>query len=138
MRRIKNFSSDEVSVARDLLAEASREPDGDYRALVAEPHGSVAGYVCYGQTPMTRTTWDMYWLACAPTSQRRGLGRALVGAMEADVLQRGGTLIRVETGGADTYLPTRAFYRSTGYLEEARVRDFYRDGDDLVVFTKRF
>ena len=32
---------------------------------------------------------------------------------------------------------TRKFYLKNGYDEEATLRDFYADGDNLVVFRKR-
>jgi hypothetical protein len=42
----------------------------------------------------------------------------------------------LETSGQTIYEPTRKFYISSGYTLEATLKDFYRDGDDLVIFTK--
>lgn len=38
--------------------------------------------------------------------------------------------------GLDSFELTRSFYRKNGYDEEARIRDFYRAGDDKIVFRK--
>jgi ribosomal protein S18 acetylase RimI-like enzyme len=43
----------------------------------------------------------------------------------------------IETSSQPSYHPTRAFYRRRGYDEVARVKDFYSDGDDRVIFAKR-
>lgn len=49
----------------------------------------------------------------------------------------GGRVMFIETSGLPIYAPPRRFYRKNGYDEEAVLRDYYRDGDDLVVFRKR-
>ena len=38
--------------------------------------------------------------------------------------------------GGDLVGPTRAFYAKCCYEEEARIRDYWAEGDDLVVFRK--
>ena len=35
------------------------------------------------------------------------------------------------------YLPTRKFYEKVGYVNEASIRDFYREGDDKIFYVKR-
>lgn len=99
--------------------------------------GHVVGYTCYGPTPMTQGTFDLYWIASAPEARGQGVGKALVGAMEDELRRRAGRLVRVETSALEAYGGTRGFYASLAYVEEARLRDFYRPGDDLVVLTKR-
>jgi len=42
----------------------------------------------------------------------------------------------VETSGLLKYEPTDAFDLATGLHTEATMKDFYSDGDDLVIFTK--
>jgi ribosomal protein S18 acetylase RimI-like enzyme len=97
----------------------------------------VVGYVCYGPTPMTAGTFDLYWIASAPEVRGQGVGGALVASMEGDLRKRGGRLIRVETSAMEAYGPTRGFYESMKYKEEARFRDFYKVGEDLIILSKR-
>ena len=47
------------------------------KALDLEQNGAVLGYACFGPTPMTERTWDLYWIAVAPNAKRAGVGRAL-------------------------------------------------------------
>jgi ribosomal protein S18 acetylase RimI-like enzyme len=49
---------------------------------------------------------------------------------------RGERLLLVETSGLASFERTRAFYRKCGYNEEARIRDFYKAGDDKIVYRK--
>src|SRR5437016_5604566 len=55
------FTPAETSVALELVDAALAEPSGEYRVTVAELDGRLAGYVCYGPTPMTESSWDLYW-----------------------------------------------------------------------------
>lgn len=38
----------------------------------------------------------------------------------------------------ESYASTRAFYESVGYQKEAVIRDFYKPGDDLAIYTLHF
>lgn len=120
-----------------MFTIAAESGNREYIGLVAQAGPDLVGAVAYGRTPMTDGTYDLYWIACAPARQRTGVGSALLGAMEADLRQRGARLVRVETSGMPAYQPTRAFYERFQYRETARLRDFYRPGDDLVIFAKR-
>lgn len=99
--------------------------------------GGLVGYCCYGPTPMTENTFDLYWIASAPEVRGQGIGAGLVSAMEADLRRRKARIIRVETSATEAYGPTRGFYASMKYGEEARIKDFYKQGDDLIILTKR-
>lgn len=57
--------------------------------------------------------------------------------LEDDLRGRGQRLLLVETSGTAQYARTREFYGRCGYAQEARVRDYWTDGDDLVLFWKR-
>jgi hypothetical protein len=41
-----------------------------------------------------------------------------------------------ETSSQPKYENTRRFYLKCDYLEVARIRDYYKPGDDLVVYGK--
>jgi ribosomal protein S18 acetylase RimI-like enzyme len=56
--------------------------------------------------------------------------------LEADLRAKGARILIADTSGSDEFTQTRAFYRKNGYSEEARIRDFWADGDDKVVFWK--
>ncbi len=130
------FHADEVLVALEVL-DAATGGDASYTAFVAEVEGGVAGWICWGPTPCTAGTWDMYWLAVDPARHGAGIGSRLVAEMERRLagLAR---LIVVETAGRPEYAGTRAFYEARGYRRVATVPEFYAPGDDQVVYVKSF
>lgn len=126
-----------MGVAIELVDLALQPNNPDYKILVADRDGTLVGYVCYGPTPMTEGTYDLYWIASDPTVRGQGIGASLVSGMEADLRRQKARIIRVETSATEAYGPTRGFYASMKYTEEARIRDFYKVGDDLIILTKR-
>lgn len=132
------FSEEEVVVALEVLdGGLSGGLEGDYPHLVAEVDGRVEGYVCVGKTPMTLSTWHLYWICVHPRAQKLGVGRGLQVEAEEFVRSRGGERLVLETGGRPDYARTRRFYADAGYAEVGRILDFYKPGDDCVYFCKR-
>jgi ribosomal protein S18 acetylase RimI-like enzyme len=86
---------------------------------------------------MTEGSYDLYWIAADPAVRGQGVGASLIAGMEGDLRRQKARLIRVETSATEAYGPTRGFYASMKYTEEARIRDFYKVGDDLIMLTKR-
>jgi len=137
LSRIETFSPAEVTCALELIDLALQPSNPDYFILVAVKEGKVVGYICFGPTPMTDGTYDLYWIASDPRARGQGVGAALVAAMEEDLRRRKARLIRVETSAQEAYGPTRGFYQAMRYLEEARFRDFYQAGEDLIILSKK-
>lgn len=131
------FRPDEVEVAREVLTEAASDGErSGYSAFVAADGQRPLGYACFGPAPLTRGTWDIYWVAVDPAYQRRGIGSRLIGRVEQEIGRKGSRLIVVETSSQDMYQPTREFYGALGYKEVSRIADFYDDGDDKITFAK--
>ncbi len=126
-----------MSVALELIDAALAEPGGEYRALIAEVNGRLAGYICYGPTPMTEGTWDLYWIATHPDARGCGVARALTQRMEQELREIGARLVRVETSQLENYGAAHAFYERLAYPVVARLPDFYKPGDDLLIMLKR-
>jgi len=133
------FSREEVECVDELWQDyQSQGPErSGYYFIVEKEDGRVLGYACYGPRALTDRTYDLYWIAVSPGARRGGVGRGLLGAAEEAIRRLGGRLLIVETSGLPRYASTRAFYLATGYALEATLKDFYKDGDDLVIFTKR-
>jgi ribosomal protein S18 acetylase RimI-like enzyme len=136
LRSDGTFRDDEVAVALELIDDAIGGSK-DYWIRVATIDDRVAGYICYGPTPMTQSTYDLYWIVVHSECRGRGVAGGLIGAMEQDLGGRGGTGIRVETSQLEGYGAARKLYARYGYPEAARFTDFYRPGDDLIVYYKR-
>jgi ribosomal protein S18 acetylase RimI-like enzyme len=132
------FRESEVDVALEVIDSYFILPEGDYTALGAFTPGSeLLGYVCYGPTPCTTGTWDLYWIAVAPEAQGSGVGSQLLQEVERRLALKDARLVIIETSSQPLYAATRAFYERRGYQVVARVPDFYTEGDDRLIFAKR-
>jgi D-alanine-D-alanine ligase len=131
------FRPDEIDTAREVLDAALADgPKGHYQSFVACLDGETVGWICYGPTPCTLGTFDIYWIGVASARQGRGVGRALTAFAEQAIAQRGGRLLVIETSSRETYRPTRCFYEALGYHEAGRIAEFYGPGDHRVILTK--
>lgn len=137
LRSDATFRDDEIAVALELIDEALGDPSSDYWIRVAEIGGEIAGYICFGPTPMTEAAYDLYWLVTAAAFRGRGVARALVTAVERELGDRGAGGIRVETSDSEGYGAARRLYERLGYPVAGRLVDFYRPGDDLLIYYKR-
>lgn len=136
----EKFNDVEIATALELVEEALEEgEESGYIFAVLETgseNAGVKGYACYGPVPLTQGVYDLYWIVVDPASQGMGLGRYLIRYVECDVLSRGGRMILIETSSQETYGATVRFYERCGYHLAARIRNFYRIGDDKIVFQK--
>ena len=132
------FLAPEVIIAEELIDAFLEDTEtSGYYIYIAEHDGEIAGYVCYGNTPLTEATWDLYWIAVANNKQGFGIGRSLMKHAEDDIRRMGGRLVMVETSGKPEYNKTRRFYESLNYQKICQIPDYYALGDDLVLFSKR-
>ena len=135
---------EKVEVALELFDETFARPPApptgsDYTFLGAfTPEDELVGYACYGPTPGTDRTFDLYWIAVDPASQRAGIGTILLDEVERRLQGQHARLLVIETSSRSDYARTRAFYAGRGYADTARVSEFYAPGDDRIILTKRF
>ncbi len=138
LRNTPEFKPFEVAVAEEVIDAYLNDPEGTgYFTLVAEDGGEIAGYICYGETPCTVGTWDIYWIAVDRSKRRRGIGKILSDTAEAAIKKAGGRLAIIETSSTPLYENTRNFYLRRGYETVARIPDFYTPGDDKLILRKR-
>jgi ribosomal protein S18 acetylase RimI-like enzyme len=127
-----------VAVAEEVIDSYLNDPPGSgYHILVAEIDSTITGYICYGPTPLTEGTWDIYWEAVAQEKQGQGIGSALMRSAEREIVRAKGRLAIIETSSTPAYEKTRHFHISQGYEVVARIPDFYAPGDDKLILQKR-
>jgi GNAT superfamily N-acetyltransferase len=138
LRATPEFKPFEVVVAEEIIDCYLNDPSGSgYHILVAEADSTVTGYICYGSTPLTEGTWDIYWMAVAREKQGQGIGTALMKSAVKEIVKARGRLAIIETSSTPAYEKTRHFHVSHGYQIVARVPDFYAPGDDKLILQKR-
>lgn len=120
----------------DLVAGFLSGHGSDEIWLTCQIDGTAVGFCYAAPEELTEGTWNMRAIAVLPVLQGTGCGAAIVATLEAGLRERGQRILIADTSGTDAFSQTRAFYRKTGYTEEARIRDFWGKGDDKVVFWK--
>lgn len=85
---------------------------------------------------MTSGTWNLLAIGVLDDWRGRGVGAAMMRQLEDRLRATGERILIVETLGTPAFERTRSFYRTNGYVEEARIREFYEPGGDKVVYWK--
>lgn len=133
-------------VFKPMEIEALREVLDDYHAashafghqsVTYEQNGQVIGFAYYAPAAMTDRTWYLYWIAVTRDTQAKGVGTKLLHFVEEDIRKRQGRILLIETSSLAHYELTRRFYLKHQYEQGAVLKDYYTDGDDMVVFRKR-
>ncbi len=137
-----NFTIAEVETALELIDEwIQLGEESGYLTYILESSDDdaigVLGYICFGHTPLTESTYDLYWIAVDKSKHRGGVGKRLLRFAEEEVARRGGKLLLIETSSQETYGGTIQFYERTGYEMVGRVDEYYKPGDHKLIFAKR-
>lgn len=120
-----------------VLELAVLAPDDEQRALVAEVDGSVAAIAVYGEFAGAAGAGRLHLVAVDQHHRRRGIGTLLVERVLGELGARPTRFILAELPeerpALDGYF---AFLRASGFTEESRVPDFYRDGVAMVMMRR--
>ena len=136
------FLGDELShFTQSMEAHLSpTEGDGGAFSLLAaadDASGAVVGAAYFGPEAMAQGVMNLLFIGVLPEARRGGHGGVLLSAFEDAVAAADARLAIIETASDEMFAPAWGLYRSRGYDEEARVRDYYDDGLDKLVFRKR-
>ncbi|MFL5572774.1 MAG: GNAT family N-acetyltransferase [Gemmatimonadaceae bacterium] len=137
-----NFTPEEVATALELIDEwLELGEHSGYLTYVLESQSEgvseVLGYVCFGPTPLTEATYDLYWIAVDKSKHRGGVGKRLMKFTEEEIARRGGRMLLVETSSQETYGGTIQFYEKTGYELVGKIKEYYKPGDDKLILLKK-
>ena len=130
------FEPHQVDELAGMLNQYFATESTGHELWLTEDDGGPFGVAYAAPERMTDGTWNLYMIAIHPDRQRQGRGRAMLEYVEYVLTERGQRMLLVETSGTEDFDYVRAFYRNSGYTEEARIRDFYAHGIDKVVFRK--
>lgn len=130
------FNIEEIKIARELAEETLLKGTAQtgYHFLFSEDVlGNTTGYACYGRIPLTDSSYDLYWIAVAPEFQGQGIARALLDRVKDHVAELNGSFLYAETSGRPDYAAAHKMYEQSGFVLAARLKDFYRTGDDKLI-----
>jgi ribosomal protein S18 acetylase RimI-like enzyme len=140
LSHIPSFDAEDQAIALELVNCAIDQPDQkDYSFfLTTNSDDQLVGYACFGPTPLTLGTYDLYWIAVDPALSSKGIGTRLLKAVEESIRSNQARMLLIETSSGQNYELTRCFYVKNGYKLVETIPDFYRPGEDRVTYVKRF
>ena len=139
MRKTGVFTEDEVFCASTMFSQCRAEcsPCVVRFSGVMDSDQVLKGFVCFGSTPLAEGSFDIYWLAVDPSFQGGGIGSVLVEHVYQTARAAGARQLIVETSSSNKYEVGHAVYRHLGFIEVARIPDYYRPGDDRIVLVRK-
>lgn len=138
--QIKSFDLDDQMLALELITTALEAPEQkDYDFIIAAGEEDIpVGFACYGPTPLTQGTYDLYWIAVNPAYSGQGIGTRLLRWVEEEITARKGRMLVIETSSSEKYAQAQSFYQKNGYTLTETIPDFYHVGEDRITYLKRF
>ena len=110
--------------------------EGHKCILQYDENENPIGVAYYVPVAATNRTWNLLMIVITKSCQGQGYGSLLVAEVEKTLIDEGQRILLVETSGISEFEQTRNFYKKIGFTEEARIRDYYEDGNDMVLFHK--
>jgi ribosomal protein S18 acetylase RimI-like enzyme len=86
---------------------------------------------------LTEGTYNVLAIGVAKDFQRKGIARQMMNYIEDFLKNSDGRIIIVETSTDEAQIGARNFYENIGYINMATIKDFWKDGEDKIVFWKR-
>jgi ribosomal protein S18 acetylase RimI-like enzyme len=131
------FKPMEIEALKEVLDDYHAESHAHgHQSVTFEHAGEPIGFAYYAPASMTDRTWYLYWIAVSKDTHAKGIGSKLLHYVEEDIRKKKGRLLLIETSSLAHYELTRRFYLKHQYEKAAVLRDFYADGDDMVIFRK--
>ncbi len=96
----------------------------------------MVGVAVYGVVAGTEGAAKMHGMAVAPEAQRHGIARALIAAFSDDLHTKGARFVLVEFPDAPELAGGRTLLQQAKFVEESRLKDYFRDGIAMV-FLRR-
>jgi GNAT superfamily N-acetyltransferase len=118
------------------LLSAAEHNDPESRALIIERDGTVAALALYGPVAGASDTWRLAMVLVAQQVELRDVGRAILEAVVDSARQAGARLLIAELPADAVLGRSLSLLRANGFLQDARVPDFFREGVALL-FLRR-
>jgi hypothetical protein len=122
-----------IDRAMEVLQLAERGHDQEHRALVIARDGTVAALALFGAVAGAIGVSKLHTAVVAPSVSIADVGRRIVTAVVEGARRDGDRLVVAEIPDDPAMGRVRALLSSVGFVEEARVPDFCREGVALTL-----
>lgn len=130
------FSAEDLGVFRGMMEETLAAPDDLAGFWVVDQTVGLRAAAYTAPEMMTDGVWNIVFIGVRAAERGQGHGAALIRHVEERLNMLDARLLLVETSSDASLAGARAFYPRLGFEEEARIRDYYQNGEDKIVFRK--
>lgn len=121
----------------ELIADHLNNPDNQEIWFTATENGKPIAIGFCAPEKLTDGTYNLYAIGVRSDIQGKGIGSKMMTYIEDLLSAKGARILIVDTSGTAEFKMTRRFYVKLGYHQEAVIRDFWKEGDDKIVFWKK-
>lgn len=132
------FTDTEITFAIELLDFCLKGHSEFITGVAVNKQNMAVGHICYSKVIMSDGLYDLHFLSVDPGEQRKGIGQKLIQWMEANVIEAGGRVININCSSRPVYTPAFSFFKKMGYQKSIEIPDFYSEGENKIIFFKRF
>ena len=132
LRATTSFTADEIACALSMV------DDDEYEWFAAREDGVPRGFLCVGEAAMAEKSFELYWIWVDPAARGRGVAGRLMDRFDDVCRSRAMRLATIYTSSTEPYAAARALYERSGFRVAARLEEFYRAGDDLIIYRKDY
>ena len=121
----------------EMISDYFNNPDSqDYWFTYVDQNTPLAIGYCVPEK-LTEGTYNLLEIGVSQEAQRKGIAASMMENIELVLKQNEARLLIVETSSDDAQIAARNFYPKIGYTQAAVIKDFWKDGEDKIVFLKR-
>lgn len=124
-------------ILEDMISDFFNNPETEEIWFTATENEMPISIGYFTPEKLTEGTYNLYAIGVRSDIQGKGIGRTMMKYLEEELKKKGHRILIVETSGTDDFELTRKFYENLDYSKEAVIRDFWKDGDDKVIYWKK-
>lgn len=121
----------------EMIADYFDNPESEEIWFTNLSEGKIIGLGYCTPEKLTEGTYNLLAIAIRRELQGNGEGKKMINFIENLLSDKGNRVLIVETSSDPQFKLTRKFYDQLGYRKEATIQDFWKDGEDKVVYWKK-
>ena len=121
----------------DMISDYLNNPDSEDIWFTFIDKNLPVGVGYCAPEKFTEGTYNLYAIGVKKELQGQGIGRQMMKFIEDHLKETKKRILIVETSSGDDFKLTREFYKKIDYEEIATIKDFWKEGDDKIIFWKK-
>ncbi len=131
------FDTDELKFMSDLIDSYFDGTLGEGHYWIVGGDNTMVSAAYYAPESFGQNVYNLYFIGVLPNLQGQGTGSLMLRYVENHLQELGQRLLLIETSGLANFAKTREFYLKNNYEKEATIREYYKEGDDKIIFRKK-